>query len=117
MSADWKYKLGLIIPSWNTTLEYETWRMASFGVSIHTARVAHTDDTEKTLLHNAKMGPEAAKLLAHAKVSAICFGCTGASFLRENIDQEIIDEIATTTTTSAIIDDLNFLQVKSIAIA
>ncbi|UCF92496.1 MAG: aspartate/glutamate racemase family protein [Desulfobacterales bacterium] len=123
MGTDWNYKLGLIIPSWNTTMEYECCRMAPAGVSIHSSRIAHTDDSEESLLHTAEMGPEAALLLAHAKVNAICFGCTGASFLREGIDQEIIDKIedatriATTTTSTAIIEALDYLNLKSVAIA
>ena len=59
MSTEWKYKFGLIVPSWNTTMEYECWRMAPHGVSIHISRIAHTDDSEGSLLHTAQMGPAA----------------------------------------------------------
>lgn len=80
--VDWKYQLGLIVPSWNTTMEYECCRMAPAGVSIHSSRIAHTDDSEESNLHTAEVAPAAAELLAHAKVNAICFGCTGASFVK-----------------------------------
>lgn len=123
MSTDWKYKFGLIVPSWNTTMEYECCRMAPQGVSIHTSRIAHTDDSEESLLHTAEMGPVAGELLAHASVNAICFGCTGASFLREGIDQEIIGKIEaatktpTTTTSTAIDEALKAMNIQSVAIA
>jgi maleate isomerase len=69
------------------------------------------------------MGPAAGELLAHASVNAICFGCTGASFLRAGIDQEIIDKMEaatktpTTTTSSAIDEALKYLSIQSVAIA
>ena len=121
--VNWKCQLGLIVPSWNTTMEYECSRMAPEGVSIHSSRIAHTDDSEASALHLVELAPSAATLLAHAKVKAICFGCTGASFIRIGIDQEVIKkmEAATktpsTTTTTAINDALNYLRVKSVAIA
>jgi maleate isomerase len=121
--VDWKYQLGLIVPSWNTTMEYECCRMAPAGVSIHSSRIPHTDDSEKSNLHTAEVAPAAAELLAHAKVNAICFGCTGASFVKTGIDQKIIQEIEavtktpTTTSSTAITEALNYLEIKSVAIA
>ena len=41
-----RFKLGIIVPSWNTMMEYETQRMACEGTSIHSMRIAHTADTE-----------------------------------------------------------------------
>jgi maleate isomerase len=121
--ADWKYQLGFIVPSWNTVMEYECWRMAPAGVSIHTSRLAHTGDNEEALLHMASMGPEGARLLADAKVNAICFGCTAASFVRPGIDQELIKKIEAatqtpaTTTSTAIKEAFLHLGVKRVSIA
>lgn len=121
--VDWKYQLGLIVPSWNTTMEYECCRMAPAGVSIHSSRIAHTDDSDESNLHMVEVAPAAAELLAHAKVNAICFGCTGASFIKTGIDQEIIQEIETvtktptTTSSTAITEALSYLKIKSVAIA
>jgi maleate isomerase len=120
---DWKYKLGLIVPSWNTTMEYECFRMAPAGISIHTSRIAHTEDSDEAALQMAGKSPEAAELLAHAKVNAICFGCTGASFRKIGIDREIVKNIESatkipaTTTATAIVEALKFLGVESVAIA
>ena len=121
--AEWKYRLGLIVPSWNTTMEYECWRMAPAGVSIHSTRIAHTADTDEALLHMAEVGPDAAQLLAHAKVDGICFGCTGAGFIKPGLDQEVIKnieaatKIPTTTTATAIKEALFHLGIKTVSIA
>jgi maleate isomerase len=120
---EWKCQLGLIVPSWNTTMEWECSRMAPAGVSIHTARIAHTTASFEAALHTSRVAPEAAELLAHAKVKAICLGCTAASFIRTGIDQEVIQKMEertrtpATTTTTAIIEALRRLQTKFVAIS
>ena len=91
--TDWKKKIGFIVPSWNTVMEYECQRMAPAGVSVHFTRIAHTDDEEETLLHMIEVVPELADLLGHASLDAICFGCTGGSFVRPGMDEDIIGVI------------------------
>ncbi len=121
--VQWKNQLGLIVPSWNTTMEFECCRMSPPGVSIHTSRIAHTEDSDAAALEMAKKAPAAAELLAHAKVQAICFGCTGASFRQIGMDQKIITDLEkrtktpVTTTSTAINEALKALGLKSIAIA
>ena len=93
-----RYKLGIIVPSWNTTMEYETQRMSGNGTSIHTQRIAHTADTEENVLWMGTQVPSAAKLLAHAKVDVICYGCTGGGFIKgPGYDQELTDQIKEAT--------------------
>lgn len=93
-----KHKLGLIVPSWNTVMEYETQRMARDGTSVHSMRISHTADTEENVLWMGTQVPAAAKLLAHAKVDVICYGCTGGGFIKgPGYDQELCDEIKATT--------------------
>ena len=36
----WRGRIGLLVPSINTTMETEFWRIAPEGVSVHTARIA-----------------------------------------------------------------------------
>lgn len=104
-------------------MEYECWRMAPEGVSIHTSRVAHTEDTEEALRHQVESAPHAAVLLSHAKVNAICFGCTAAGFVKKGADVEIINSLEdaartpSTTTATAIKDALTYLGIRSVAIA
>jgi len=93
-----RYKLGIIVPSWNTTMEYETQRMATPGTSIHTMRIAHTADTEENVIWMGTQVPEASKLLGHAKVDVICYGCTGGGFIKgPGYDQELTRQIKDTT--------------------
>lgn len=123
MKTEWKHRMGLIIPSWNTVMEYECIRIAPPGISIHSSRIPHTDDSEETLLRMIGKAPAAAEVLAHARVSAICFGCTGGSFVKTGYDQEIINVISaktktpTTTTSTAINEALRHLGIKNVAIA
>ena len=67
----WQQKIGIIVPSWNTVMEYETQRLAGAGASVHAMRIPHTADTEEKLMGLSTQAPEAAKLLAHAKVNEV----------------------------------------------
>ena len=78
---EWTRKLGYVIPSWNTAIEYETTRMLPPGVSAHFTRITHTDDSEASLNHMASELPASIELLSHAKMDVICYACTAASFL------------------------------------
>ena len=42
--STWEHKLGIIVPSWNTVMEYEMQRMAGGTMSVHTERIRHTAD-------------------------------------------------------------------------
>lgn len=79
--TEWTRKLGFVIPSWNTVIEYETARMVPPGISLHFSRVTHTDDSEASLRHMGEKLSEHVELLSHAKVDATCYACTAASFL------------------------------------
>ena len=93
-----RHKLGLIVPSWNTVMEYESQRMAGNGTSIHSMRISHTADTEENVIWMGTQVLAAAKLLAHAKVDVICYGCTGGGFIKgPGYDPELSDEIKATT--------------------
>lgn len=123
--ASWRARLGLIVPSWNTVMEFECERMAPVGVSLHVARIAHTADTEDNLRHMARVFPETADLLAHARVDAVCFGCTASGFLQEppGADAALaraVEErtgIPTVTTSQAIVEGLRRLGARRVAVA
>jgi maleate cis-trans isomerase len=72
--AEWTTRLGLIVPSCNTVMEYEFHRLLPQGTSLHVSRIAHTGDTDPALLHMLGELEPAAALLAHARVDAISFG-------------------------------------------
>lgn len=122
--ATWERKLGLIVPSWNTVMEYEFQRMAVPSMSVHTMRISHTADTEENLIWMGTQVPAASKLLAHAKVGAICYGCTAGGFLKgPGYDQQMIQDIETATgiagatTAAAVVDALRALGVKRVSVA
>jgi maleate cis-trans isomerase len=122
--ATWERKLGLIVPSWNTVMEYEFQRMAVPGMSVHTMRISHTADTEENLTWMGTQVPAAAKLLAHAKVGVICYGCTAGGFLKgPGYDQQIIRDIEVATgtpgvaTAAAVVDALRALGIKRVSVA
>jgi len=122
--ATWGPKLGVIVPSWNLVMEYELQRMAGNDVSIHSMRIPHTADTEDNVVWMGTQVPGAAKLLAHAKVDVICYGCPEAGFIKGPCyDQEICDEIKAatgipgTTTIASVTEALRVLGAKRISIA
>jgi len=119
-----RHKLGLIVPSWNTVMEYESQRMAANGTSVHTMRISHTADTEENVIWMGTQVPAAAKLLGHAKVEVICYGCTGGGFIKgPGYDQQLSDEIKAatgipgTTTIVGVTDALRVFKAKRICVA
>lgn len=78
--SSWSKKLGYVIPSWNTVIEYETARMVPADVSAHFSRIVHTNDSPESLLFMTQELPQHVELLHHARLDAVCYGCTGASF-------------------------------------
>lgn len=120
----WSLKLGVIVPSWNTVMEYELQRMAGAGVSLHSQRIRHNADTEENLAWLSTQAPAAAELLSHAKVNAICYGCTGSGFLKSpEEDRALAAEleratgIPSVTSSAAIVEALRTFSAKKISVA
>jgi len=120
----WQKKIGIIVPSWNTVMEYETQRMAGPSASVHSMRIPHTADTEEKLMWLSTQAPEAAKLLAHAKVNVIGYGCTASGFLHTPAEDRALAArihadtgIPCATSSSAICDALRALGAKRLSLA
>ncbi len=120
----WNLKLGIIVPSWNTVMEYEFQRMAGDSASVHAQRIRHTADTEENLVWMSTQAPAAAELVSHAKVNAICYGCTGSGFLKtpaEDLelaaDLETRTGIPSVTSSASIVQALKALDVKRVSVA
>lgn len=73
--------MGLIVPSSNTTMEPEMWRLMPSGVSVHTARVRLERVTVEELLAMEKDAEAAARMLATADVDVVVYGCTTGSLV------------------------------------
>jgi len=122
--AGWERKLGLIVPSWNTVMEGEIQRMAGGAMSVHSMRIPHTADTEENLLGLGTQAPGAAKLLAHAKVDVICYGCAAGGFLKGPVEDRALGEKITAETgipvavsSAAVAEALRALGAKRVSLA
>ncbi len=120
----WRSRIGIIVPSSNTTMESEFWTYAPEEVSVHTSRLPLRRVTEKELVDMANEAEKCAKLLSDAKVDVIVYGCTTGSLIkRKGYDKEIearINEatgIPAISTARAVVDALNEKEVKKIAVA
>jgi len=116
-------KLGVLVPSSNVTMEYEMPMMAPPGVSFHFSRIPQTEDTEEQLVAMIDYIPEKSKLLAHARVDAIAFGCTSGSFVKGvGYDKRVIEAIKNstgimaTTTTTAVVEALKITGLKRLSV-
>jgi len=117
-------RIGLLVPSSNTTMESEFVRMAPEGVSIHTARMRLVDATPEALIEMAEDAGRAADLLSTAEVDVIVYGCTTGSLVggvewEERLVQRMEREtgIPAVTTIRAVVDSLKALEVGRVAVA
>ncbi|MFB6083557.1 MAG: aspartate/glutamate racemase family protein [Halorientalis sp.] len=74
-------RLGLVVPSSNTTAEPEFRAMAPDGTTVHAARMPLEDVTVDGLDEMASGAERAAELLAHADIDALAYACTTGSLL------------------------------------
>src|SRR3954470_16890325 len=77
----WRGRIGLLVPSINTTMETEFWRIAPHGVSVHSARIAggrHGTPEELRSMEGASL--HAAEEVAMVEPDVVVYGCTSGSF-------------------------------------
>jgi len=120
----WRLRIGLIVPSSNTTMEPEFYRNLPHGVSVHTARITVISAVPEEL---AKMPEEldgCVELLKTANVDVVVFGCTSGSFLMgKGYDRELearIEKIAgvpAVTTAHAMVEALSDKGIQKLAVA
>lgn len=120
----WRCRIGLIIPSSNTTMEMEFARYVPEGVSVHTTRLPLEKVTEAELTRMAERVEEAAGLLADAGVDIIAYGCTTGSLIKgRGYDIELERRISkatgipTVATAHAVLDALRAKGLKRIVVA
>jgi maleate isomerase len=121
--SGWDRKLGYVVPSWNTVIEYETVRMLPAGVSAHFSRIAHTEDSTSALEYMSEVFPDHVDLLSHAGVNGVCYACTGASFLKgRQFDIDYIarhgrGDLIVTSMAGSIVEAATHLGLSRIAVA
>jgi maleate cis-trans isomerase len=117
-------RVGLIVPSVNTTIEPEFAWIAPGGISFHAARVMLRATTEEGLREmNAEVGA-ASLLLASISPDVVAYACTSGSFLegpaglRRRIS-DIADVVGcpVVATSAALLDALRALRIERVALA
>jgi len=116
-------RLGLLIPSSNTTMEQEFNLMRPKNATIHTARMCLRKVVVSELLSMEEEIEGEVSKLADAKVSVIGFGCTTGSLARGlGHDREIVSRIERATkipavaTAGAVVDALRALKLSRISV-
>lgn len=114
-SATRPRRIGMIVPSSNTCLEPQTYRILGdrTDVTIHFTRIPVTrialDDSSDRQFDPAVMR-EAARLLATADVDVIAWNGTSGSWLGSAHDRELVQEITGATGTPATTSTLAYLE-------
>ena len=95
----WRGRIGLLVPSINTTMEPEFWRIAPEGVSVHSARIAggrHGTPEELRSMENASK--KAAEEVAMVEPGVVVYGCTSGSFFEgPEWNKKICDQLTAIT--------------------
>jgi len=117
-------RLGLIVPSSNTTMGSEFYEMLPKSFSVHTGRLGLREVTVKELAGMEEKIEEEAQKLADAHVDVIGYGCTSGSLFRglghDKMIEERIEKASGTpavATAGAVIRALKALNIKKVAVA
>ena len=88
-------RVGLLIPSSNTTMEHEFSRWLPLSYALHSSRMPiEPEVTEASLIKMADASVDSARLLADCQVDLILYGCTSGSFIKgQGFDKEVEDKI------------------------
>jgi len=120
----WRGRIGLMVPSSNTTMEPEFYRLAPKGLSIHTARMHLVEATPEELMEMERYSEEAARELMDADVNILVYGCTTGSLigglgfdLKLTGKLESLSGLPVVTTARAVIEALERLKASSIVVA
>ncbi len=120
----WRLRIGLIVPSSNTTMEPEFYLHLPKGVTVHTARMTITNTTPEELLKMTEEFERCSELLKTAGVDVVVYGCTTGSFVKgKSHDQEIearireIVGVPAVATARAVVEALKAKGLKNLAVA
>ena len=121
-----RMRIGVMVPSTNTTCEADFQLVAPKNLSVHGHRLWLTNDAEGgDAMDNMNSEIEtAARYLATAKVDAIAYGCTTGSFYKgPGWDSEMIEliertaSVPATATSPSVVEALRFFGAKRISVA
>lgn len=116
-------RIGLMVPSSNTTVEPEFYRALPPSVTLHTARLYLTTIAPDSISRMVEDMETQAKLLASADVDVIVLGATAPSFLNGlGYDKELIAKIEgatgkkATTTSTALVEAIGHLGARRVVL-
>jgi len=116
-------RIGLLLPSSNTTMEPDFVMMAPEGVTVHSARMLLEDVTPESLERMAGEAEQAARLLSTADVDLMVYGCTSGSLIRGvEWEASLVNRIEaasgtqTVTTAGAVVEALRTLEARNIRV-
>jgi maleate isomerase len=120
----WRGKIGLIFPAPGGAPDYEYHEYVPEGVGVFITRLPFEVVTPEGLAKMGEFVEEAGKLVAQAQVDLILFGCTTGSLIKGlGYDKQLIERlekatgIPALTTSTSVVEALNALNMKKIAIA
>jgi maleate isomerase len=88
------YRIGLLLPSSNMTMEPDFYRMAPPEVSVHSARMMLTEFTQEALTKTLGDAQREAELLSSAHVDVMVYGCSTCALLGGvDWEQVLVDQI------------------------
>ncbi len=118
-----KYRLGIIVPSLNVTIEPEFNAVAPEDVSIHATRLLLRSGTRKDLVDMADATENACRMLDSADVSAVLYACTTGSLIggkkwEEKLEHRMKEatSVPVITTAGAVLDAFSTLGLRKIAV-
>lgn len=116
-------RIGLLVPSSNTTVEPEFYRALPPHITLHVARLHLTQITPESILGMVAELEAQSRNLASAGVDVIVLGATAPSFLKgAGYDREIAQRIErttgkrATTTSTALLEAIGHLGLKRIVL-
>ncbi|MDY6985812.1 MAG: maleate cis-trans isomerase [Candidatus Thermoplasmatota archaeon] len=119
----WRKRVGLIVPSSNTTMECEMWSALPQGISLHTARIPLKEVNAGALEDMDRSSMNAATSLIDAEVDCILFGCTSGSLIKgkdyntrrsEEMEKEL--KVPFITTSTAVVEALKSFSARELSV-
>ncbi len=116
-------RLGIIVPSSNTTMEIEFRKMLPEEYSVHTARMRLREVTVESLYEMEKEAEYEALKLVDADVDVIGYGCTSGSLIRGPGHDEMLEKKLenltgrpAVATSGAVLRALKALEIEKVAV-
>ncbi len=120
----WRARLGVILPSVNTTTESEFYQCLPKGVTAHFTRMEFKETTPAYYEAMVEDVPAGARMLSHAAVDALMFACTSGSLysglgydrkIMERMREEV--DVPVSTTATAVVDAFHAKGIQRVAVA